>query len=703
MLAIAARMERLPFRRRVRFVRQTSNVECAFACLAMVASYFGLPADLRTLRQLSPPSVRGTTLKNLIAMAKQVGISARPVSVELELLDRLALPAILHWDMSHFVVLERVGPRGLLVHDPRVGTRTLDWEEVSNSFTGVALECRLATPRPLGDVFLPVRVRDLWNGSFGLVSSLSHAVILSGLIQGALLVTPYLISVSLSGSLEKYDSATLDRLIALFLGLAAFVFVASLLRSQALRFTGSAISFHISSNIADRLFRLPIHWFEKRHSVDILAKFQTVAPIRAALTDTAITGIFDSLLVISSGLIMVIAFPRLGMISISALSLYLCFKAANASRTRLAHNGRVAAAAKEQAVLLESLRGVRIVRLHGGELARNLIWQETLIDSINAESRVAMLASLEQSVAMLIVALEAAISLWAAVHLMWEGHLSLGQLFAFNAYKSQFLLRGASMGDAIFGARLTSVYLDRLSDVLYEKEDPSFGEEPKNERPFHGALSLENISYAYHATDLPVLTDLSATFAAGAHIAITGPSGCGKSTLVKIILGLDYPTRGRVLVDNEEIESFGYDNYRKSVAGILQTDMIFDGTIAENIALFSDSIDYNEIAQAAESAAVSSFIEALPMQYDTLVGDMGSALSGGQVQRILLARALYRKPSLIVLDEATSHLDASLERDVSQAISKLGITRIVIAHRAETIAAAETVYCLRDGKLVLVP
>jgi ATP-binding cassette subfamily B protein RaxB len=292
---------------------------------------------------------------------------------------------------------------------------------------------------------------------------------------------------------------------------------------------------------------------------------------------------------------------------------------------------------------------------------------------------------------------ETVLIIWLSVRMAIAGGFSLGMVFAFLAYRLQFATTAKNLIDRAIDLRMLSLHLERLSDIALTREDQGFFEPDVATAPLRGEIELKGVTYAYGIHDPQVLKGVDLRIAPGEHVAITGVSGGGKTTLAKIILGLLDPTSGEVLVDGAPLQRMGRRAFREQVAAVLQDDLLFAGTIAENVAGF-DEVDPERLAAALEAAAVAQDIAAMPMKHLSLVGDMGSALSGGQRQRILLARALYRRPRLLVLDEGTAHLDLAHERAVNANISAMGITRIVIAHRRETIEAADRVITLADGK-----
>jgi len=350
-------------------------------------------------------------------------------------------------------------------------------------------------------------------------------------------------------------------------------------------------------------------------------------------------------------------------------------------------------------MMIESIRGIVTLRLFNRESARHAQWLTRLTDAVNADVNLARIGIWQQTANTAIFGLETIVVVWLAIGFVLDGGFSVGMVFAYIAYKTQFLTRAASLIDQTVAFRMLALHLERLSDIALTEQDSSFAESVPPKETLEGRIEFCDIRFRYSPSDPLVLDGISFLVEPGDHVAITGPSGGGKSTLVKILLGLLEPDEGEVRVDGIPLARFGRKNFHNCVAAVLQEDHLFAGSLADNIALFDDAPDGERIAAAAAAAAIHEDICRMPMGYETLVGDMGSTLSGGQKQRVLLARALYRSPRLLVIDEGTSHLDPATEAAVNAAISSLGITRIIIAHRTETISAAQRLFVMSASKL----
>lgn len=687
-------------RSRVRLVRQTEVTECGLACLAMVAKYHGLDNDLGSLRRRFEPSMRGASLKSLISTADRMGFTSRAVKLPLGELSNLPVPAVLHWDMNHYVVLEQAKGGKALIHDPAGHTRWLGFDEVSKHFTGVALEIRPADDFEPADTRQRLRLPQLWRRMTGLKRALVQTLVLSLVMQAFVLASPYYMQVAVDSVLPALDR---DLLTVLALGFGLFTLIntgASLLRSYVLLSAGTSLSFGVAGNVARRLFRLPVSWFEKRHVGDILSRFQSITPIQQALTQGAVAAVIDGALAVLTLVLMFFYSASLALVALLAFGLYALTRIISFRYQRQAQEETIVATAKEQSMMIESIRGMVTLRLFNRESARHAQWQSRLTDSYNAGVGLARVGIVQQSANTLIFGLETVITIWLAIGYVIAGGFSVGMVFAYIAYKTQFLQRAASLIDQGIAFKMLGLHLERLSDIAMADQDTSFTQIAPLKAEYKGGLELRNVRFRYSPSDPIVLDGVNLVVQPGEHIAITGPSGGGKSTLVRIMLGLLEPEEGEVLVDGTLLARFGTKNYHDQIAAVLQDDNLFAGSLADNIALFDDSPDMERVVASATAAAIHDDIKRMSMGYETLVGDMGSSLSGGQKQRVLLARALYRQPKLLVMDEGTAHLDAPTEQKVNAAIGNMGISRIIIAHRAETISAAPRIFFAVGGKLV---
>ena len=686
--------------KQVPLVLQTEAAECGLAALAMIANYHGLQCDLNGLRRQFSLSLKGITLKALINMADQLGLAGRALRLDLEHTHQLHLPAILHWQMNHFVVLTKVSGSKFFISDPARGERVLGKEEFSAAFTGVALELRPTSSFKAADLREPLLIRQLWTRIEGLGPALAQIAFLSLLLQAFVIASPFYLQIVIDDILPRFD---LDLLAVLAVGFGLFALInaaAGALRQRLLLNVGSLMGFQMAANLARHLLRLPIPFFEKRHAGDIISRFGSILPIQSALTTGIVSAVIDGLMAIITLILMLFYSSLLGAIVLAAVALALAARAVFFPIMKARATEAIVAQAKQDSYLIETVRGVTALRLANAESDRHALWQNSMAETANAKLSMGRLSISLQLVNDILFGLEGILTIYVAAHLVFGGGFSVGMVFAFLTYKQQFVTRALALADRWIEFRMLNLHLDRLADIALADHDRGFEAQALQERDgtFLGAIALNDIKFRYGTNEPFVLDGLSLRVEPGEHVAVTGPSAGGKSTLVKILLGLMEPESGEILIDGEPLMKFGLRRYRSQVAAVMQDDQLFAGTLIDNIALFDAKPDVVRVESCARIASIHDEIIRFPMRYETLVGDMGAALSGGQKQRVLLARALYRQPKVLVLDEGTAHLDSELEARVSAAISALSITRIVIAHRPETIRRASRVVLLTDGR-----
>jgi ATP-binding cassette subfamily B protein RaxB len=378
--------------------------------------------------------------------------------------------------------------------------------------------------------------------------------------------------------------------------------------------------------------------------------------------------------------------PRLGVVVLIAAALYAVLRLALYQPLKQAQNEQIAHAAKQQSSFLETVRGIQSVKLFNRQLQRATAHGNLLADNFNAGIRIQRLTIAYQASKGALFGAENIAVVWIGAALVLDGGLSVGMLFAFVAFKQQFVTRTVALVDKAMEFRMLGLHAERVADIaLTEREDDRGVDAVR--AGLRADVELRNVTFRYSEFEAPVVHDLNLRIEEGESVAIVGPSGCGKTTLLKLILGLLEPTEGEVLIGGVNIATLG-TSYRDLIGAVMQEDELFAGSVAENISFFDLEPDRERIEACARLAAIEPDILAMPMGYNTLIGDMGTVLSGGQKQRVLLARALYKQPRILALDEATSHLDVDRERSVNEAVRGLKLTRICIAHRAETIAMA---------------
>lgn len=684
--------------RRLPVLLQTEASECAIACVAMISNYWGHKIDIAGMRRRFSVSLKGVNLKGVIRIAHGMGLQSRPLKAEMDHLAELNLPCMLHWDMNHFVVLKAVSRTHVVLHDPAVGERRLPLEEVSRHFTGVVLELSPAVDFERANEIQKISLFRMIGNVVGLKRGLGTILVLGLALQICTLVAPFYIQWMVDEAL-----LTADRQLITVLGLGFLLLVLlqtsiAAVRSWVITVLSTSVNIQWLANAFSHLMRLPLPYFEKRHTGDIVSRFGSIQTIQRSLTTQFVEAVIDGMMMIGTLILMLLYSIKLVFIALVAIGLYLLLRVSLFRMLREATEEQIVHIAKQQTHFMESVRGIQSVRLFDRSDERQTGWLNALADQFNADLRIARISVSYQTANQLLFNSERVIVIWVAGVAVLANEFSVGMLFAFIAYKDQFSQRFASLIDKFFEFRMMSLHLERVADILLTEAESHVSIDEVDVNNIVPSVELRNLSFRYSDSEPNVLTDFNLTIPAGQCIAITGPSGCGKTTLMKLILALHEATNGDILIGGVSLSKLGVANYRTMVGTVMQDDTLFAGSIRDNIAFFDPTPNDERVVECARMAAIHVEIMSMPMAYNTLIGDIGSGLSGGQKQRILLARALYKQPKILVLDEATSHLDVRNEQAVNAAIKKIPLTRIIVAHRPETIAMAERVVVLERDK-----
>ena len=686
--------------KRLPIILQTEMAECGLACLAMVASFHGHKLDLNILRSDYPVSLKGATLKSLIDTADQLKFSCRALRLELRDVVKLQMPCILHWDLNHFVVLKKAYKDKVIIHDPARGELVVTLSEMSRHFTGVALELIPTQAFQKKSVQPKMKLSDLWQKITGLKRSLFQILFLSLLLQVFALVAPFYMQLVVDHVVVGNDT---DLLLVLGLGflLLAFIRVGSeILRSFIIMYLGSQLNIQMAANLFRHLLHLPLSFFEKRHMGDIVSRFGSMDNVKQLLTTGLIETLVDGIMTLGTLVMMFIYSPLLACIVLAVVALYAGLRFLMYQPFRRLTEESIVANAKENSNFMETVRAAQSIKIFGRESQRQTVWHNHYADAMNADIRINKLRITYNGLNEFLFGVENVIVIYFAATLVLSNLFTVGMLFAFMSYKLQFTQKATALIEKIIEYRMLGLHLSRIADIAMTGEEDLQKSSVNVNESILGELQLNNLGFKYAASEPWVYQNIYFTFKAGESVAVVGPSGCGKTTLMKNILGLLEPSEGSVFIDGVDIYKFGLAQYRCLVGAVMQDDQLLSGSMLDNITFFDGELDENQAVKSAQLACIHQDIINMPMAYNTLIGDMGTTLSGGQRQRLLLARALYRQPKILFMDEATSNLDTELEAVVNEAIKKLNITRIIIAHRPETIRSADRVLALQAGALV---
>ena len=689
----------LGFRRSLDPVLQAETSECGLACLSMIFTWHKHRIGLRVLRANNPSPDAGVNLQKLMRIATQHNFAPRAVRLELNELRQLQCPCILHWDYKHYVVLEKAGRYGCTIIDPAMGRRRYSLAEISTHFTGIALELSTTLDFETREAERTLKLRDFIPSKEKLFGYLGKIIALSVVLQGLALLSPYYIQTVVDDVLARGDT---DFLLVLALGFAMILVLEvllSALRSWTGTVFGQQLSFEIASNLLERLLRLPLGWFQTRHTGDIASRFSSFEAIRGFLTQGVAFSIIDGVMAIAFVVVMWLYAPSLTLVVVASVLLYLLLRLLMLTPQREANAEHLVAAARQSGLFLESIKHITSLKSYSGEVNRAQMWEKAYSGEVNTALRIARLGLTFGQCQGLLFGLENVLVIYLGASLIIQGPenadtpLTIGMLYAFIAYKNQFKDKVAGLVNYLIEFRLLRVHMDRLSDIAQATPETLrlTGALPPVQ-PGHNLLEVRNLNFAY-PDSAPLLENLSLSLRSGESIAIGGPSGCGKSTLLKLIASLLPIQSGDIELNGRASSSCPLPVWRAMIASVTQEDGLLAGTLADNVSMFepdsSDSLLAEKLDRIADITGLAPMVNLLPLKWDTQIGELGIALSAGQQQRVLLARALYAEPDLLILDEATAHLDEAAEAAIFTAIKALGISFLVVSHRSSVHGFAD--------------
>ena len=689
--------------RRYPFFAQHSASDCGAACLVMVSRYWGKHFSINRLRDIANVDRNGASLRGLSAAAESIGFTTRPVKASLDQLAKQKLPAIVHWEGKHYIVVYEVTNKQVIVADPAIGQRTLSHQEFTADWTGYTLLLQptaffkdskeTTTPfwqffelmKPHQLVMLEVFVASLFIQIFGLVTPLFTQLILDRVVV-------------------QRSELTLT---AVGLGLLIFsLFRVAMtgLRQYLLDHTANKIDLALIVAFIRHTLRLPLSFFESRYVGDIISRVQENRKIQRFLSGEALSILLDLLTVfIYLGLMFWYSWKMALLVLVIVPPFFLLALIATPFLQRISRQ-IFNASAKESSYLIEALSGVRTVKSTAVEQTVRWHWEELLHKETKTTFSGQVISNRLQIFSNTIQAGVTTALLWFGAHLVIQNQLTIGQLVAFNMLQGSIITPFQRLTVLWNQLQEVVIAVERINDVLDTEPEEDLQQQARQSLPqIQGNISFDNVTFRYHPeSDINVLENLSFTVNPGQMVALVGRSGSGKTTISKLVLGLYPPTDGKVLIDGQDITSLSLRSLREQVGVVDQDTFLFGGTIRENISLGQPSATLEQVMEAARLAGADEFIKKLPMGYETQIGEGGGMLSGGQRQRLAIARALLGNPPLLILDEATSHLDAESERIIQRNLNTIlkGRTTLVIAHRLSTVRNADLILVLERGVLI---
>lgn len=688
------------FKKKVPVIIQTNAVECGAACLAMILSYYGRQISISEVRERCGIGRDGLSALGLVKAANAYGLRTRALTVESQDLRFVALPAIIHWDFNHFLVLERWSPRAVDVVDPAQGRLRLPVEEFEQHFTGIVILLEPGVTFEKGSSPARISARAYAaNYIKAAPASLLQVIGASLLLQLFGLAFPLLTKVVVD---QVIPLGLQNELALLGLGMMILLLaqlVTTLLRGLVLLYLQTRIDIRMMLSFFEHLLTLPVRFFQQHSSGDLIARMGSNQIIRDTISNQLISTLLDGSFVLVYFFIL-LSQSRIYSLVVFCIGLLQVVLLLSTARLMHRLSQRVLAAqGKALGYATEVLVGMPTLKAMGAEQTAMERWSNLFFDGINTSVR-------QNTATTLLTTALSAISTGAPLALLWlgtaqvlTGQLPLGTMLAFNALGIAFLTPLTTLVTSGQNLQLITSHLERISDVL---ETPPEQENTSHQLPpqLLGNVRLDHVDFRYDAQGPLVLKDINLDIRAGQKVAIVGRTGAGKSTLGHLLLGLYLPTSGEIYYDKLPLPQLNYRAVRSQFGVVVQNSRLFNGSIRENILLGNPAVSMEQIIQAAQLAEIHEEIMMMPMKYETRVAEDGTVLSGGQRQRIALARALVKMPALLLLDEATSALDVTTERAIERNLLGLSCTQIIIAHRLSTVRHADLILVLDQGTII---
>jgi ATP-binding cassette subfamily B protein len=692
----AGRILRFPF------IRQVDEMDCGAACLGMICRHFGRKVSLTRIRQLAHVAYDGTSLKALCTAANELGLAARALKVSRRHLDRMPLPAIVHWEGNHWIVLVHVGRRSVRVADPAVGLRRLSRAEFDRKWTGYAAlfdftDAFASAPegRSSGAWALPYIAAHR-----GLLLRVLLLAVLASILQ---MLLPVFTQVIVDRVVVEQDVGLLNLVVLGMLVALGFMLAANLIQRYVLSFAAVRIDTAILDLLTRRLLALPMSYFHTRRTGDIQRRLQGARQVREFIVQNGIGGLLAVVQIAVAVGVMGVYSPTLTLVFLGAAPAYVGLLVFSTRVLRPLFAELEESHGKYSSFQIDAIKGIETVKATAAELTFRDAMLNEFTSVADRQFRANFIILAYDTATQAVGLLATALFLYVGARMVISGEITIGGFVAFNALIAMAyaaVVRVLSLWDEW---QMSAVLLDRLNDIF--DTEPEQGSDRSRLHPvptLGGRVELRNVGFRYGGPEAPnILSGITLEIPAQRTTAIVGRSGCGKTTLIKCLSGLVEPTEGSILFDGVDLGTLNYRDLRRRIGVVLQENYMFSDTVLRNIGFGDPEPDPDRAIWAAQLANAHEFILRLPLGYETRIGESGLALSGGQRQRVAIARALYGNPPVLIFDEATSALDSESERAIQENMERLlsGRTSIVIAHRLSTIRNADTIVVLEKGQV----
>lgn len=684
------------FMGKVPYIEQMHHSECGLASIAMILGYYKYHLPLSELRDKYGVSKGGTSLYQIRKIAESFDLKVDGFRIPAENLSEITLPAILHWEGKHYIVLEKINGKQACIVDPAKGRRKIPFDEFSNKYSGIAL------------TLSPTENFEKRKGTSHVKFFLSYVIDKKKLIAGIVLISlltqlvslsvPQLIQWMTDNVFVKKNADYLEVIGYGILIVFSSYFVFSTLRGILIAKLQTAVDKSLMTKFVDKLLKLTYSFFENRSTGELLFRANSNVYIRQILSTKAITVFIDVILLITYIAMMFTYSVKLTFIVLSLGTLIFLTLVFSTTISRKLADQEINFQAKGQGVLSEALNGIGDVKVMGMEQNIYTKWHDVFKNQLKFAEKRAIWTMFINTIAMALQFILPIFLLWMSGKALISGQMTLGMVLAFNSLAIAFVTPIISLGNSYSELIYLGSYIQKIYDVMTGKEEKQ--NTPDKELKLSGKLELTNVSFKHNYFSEPSLRNINLKIDVGEKIAIVGSSGSGKSTLVKILLGLYSPTEGTVRYDGKSLNEYSISQLRQSMGVVFQEARLFNKTIYENITLAKEDMPLEDVVVAAHRANIHDEIMQLPLNYQTTVSEFGINFSGGQRQRLILARALAQEPSILLLDEATSALDTVSEKKITNYLNSLKCTQIVIAHRLSTVKDVDRLIVMDKGEIV---
>lgn len=681
---------------------QQETSECGYACVAMMASYFGHHIDISTLRYRFGQCVHGLSLYTMKSILTNLNLTTHALKVELDELVHVNCPVILHWNLDHFVVLKKVKNKQFVIHDPAIGVRVCDITEVSKYYTGIVLNSEPSEKFEKIQAQKKITMLDLARCLSGGRQVFLWVILASVLVESGQIIQALLmqyVTDSIAGDRNFFNVMTLS--LGMLLVLIFFVGL-DYLRGRVSLSVSVQMKTQFAINTMKHLLQLPLSYFEQRRLGQINLIFESIEVLQKQFGAELIQASIELILITLNAIVMFFYSPLLTLIVVlglvcSTLLRYISMNQLKVYRQiALTHHGH------SMSIFFETLQLMLPLKAYAKEMPRLSQWRHAYIEASNKDVEIASLELGHRVLVQLGLYIEYTLLICTGTYLVQHNQLSLGMLVAFLSFRLAFVAKSTGLIQRLVDYQLIKPQMERVEDLILASSEKQLMQTQSfaySAQHTDSLISVEHLVFFYDKAGPPILDGLNFSVQEKERVAISGTSGCGKSTLLKLMMGLILPDHGEVYWQGKTLKNIDIQSYRQQIASVLQEDKLMSGSLLENILFFEEVLDQKWLEEVARIACIHDTIAKLPMRYETRLSEVHQGLSGGEKQRILLARALYKRPKILFLDEATSHLDPKTEQLVNASLKALDITQIIVAHRPETLAMADRVVTLKERRI----